>query len=100
MELGCWAERGEKERKNWAVRVGRVRGEGGGGPLRRGSAGWAERFGLGWVSGLGFYFLLPFSFSNTLKLFEFKHKFEFKPYALNQNKTMLQHECTNKLNLR
>ena len=58
---------------------------------------------LGPVGFSGFFpislFSLLVSFPNTLKLFEFKHKFEFKSYALNQNKTMHQHECTNIFNL-
>ena len=63
--------------------------------------GWAKPFhGLDWVLVFLFlWFSLLFSFPNTLKLFEFKHKFEFKSYALNQNKTMHQHECTNIFNL-
>ena len=34
-----------------------------------------------WAAGLGFlsFFFLVFSFSSQLKLFELKHKFEFKP---------------------
>ena len=54
---------------------------------------WA---GLGWFS----YFLSLsyfFSFQTSLKLIEFKLRFEFKPYALNQIKFMHQHECTNML---
>jgi len=51
---------------------------------------------LGWFS----YFLSLsyfFSFQTSLKLIEFKLRFEFKPYALNQIKFMHQHECTNML---
>jgi hypothetical protein len=59
-----------------------------------------ERDGFGPAARL-FPFLLLFFFFSTLKLFkEFylnSNKFEFKPYTLNTNKTMLQHECTNKL---
>ena len=60
--------------------------------------GWVAIWVLGWF---GFFFFFSLSyFKHHSNLFEFKHNFEFKPYALNQNKTMLQHECTNKLNLR
>ena len=70
------------------------------GPLRKGcwTAGWVGLDGFWvwaefwfWVSGFLSYLL----FQTKLKLFEFKHKFEFKSYALNQNKTMHQHECNN-----
>ena len=57
--------------------------------------GRAERRGA-W---LGFPFPSLFYFPTTLKLFEFKFEFEFNP-STETNKTMHQHECTNKLNLR
>jgi hypothetical protein len=66
----------------------------GSGPGREGEeeeAGWA---GV-WVGFRVFFLSYFLFFLNTLKLFEFKDQFEFKPYALNQNKTMHQHECTN-----
>jgi hypothetical protein len=83
-ERGCWASgsawaRG-KERKEGARERGRERG-----------------FGL--VAGLLLSFL-SFFFS-TLQPFKQiylnSNKFESKPYTLNTNKTMLQHECTSKL---
>ena len=63
---------------------------------------WAEA--LGWTEAglsVGFAVCFPFHFSililiqTTQILIEFKTKFEFKPYTLNQIKEMLQHECTN-----
>ena len=63
---------------------------------------WAEA--LGWTEAglsVGFGVCFPFHFSililiqTTQILIEFKTKFEFKPYTLNQIKEMLQHECTN-----
>ena len=55
-------------------------------------AGWAGLTGL--ESGFG-----SSSFSNKLKPNEFKSEFEFTQ-ALKQNKAMLQHDTTTKLNLR
>ena len=61
-------------------------------------AGWAGLTGL--ESGFGSSsFLFLSSFSNKLKLNEFKSEFEFTQ-ALKQNKAMLQHDTTTKLNLR
>ena len=52
------------------------------------------------LKGLGFPISFRvFYFQTKLKLIEFEHKFEFKPYALNQNKIMHQHECANIFNL-
>jgi hypothetical protein len=74
------------------------------GPGRRGRRGSPpEREGEGGFGPAARLF--PFSSSflsfSTLKLFKQFHlnsnKFEFKPDTLNTNKTMLQHECTNKL---
>jgi hypothetical protein len=52
--------------------------------------------GLGWLLLSSLFFLF-----STLKLFKQlylnSNKFEFRPYKLNTNKTMPQHECTNKL---
>ena len=77
---GCWAH---AERKEVGHRVG---------------------VGLGGVRGIGLGFWVGSSFSISIpfqtQLFEFKLKFEFKPYALNKIKLMHQHECTNKLNLK
>jgi hypothetical protein len=50
------------------------------------------------LKGLGFLFTIIFYFKTPLKLFEFKFKFEFNP-STQTNKTMRQHECTNKFNL-
>ena len=48
---------------------------------------------LGWILVSGFSYFLSlsyfFSFQTSLKLIEFKLRFEFKPYALNQIK-----QCT------
>ena len=110
--IGGKSARGEfVARGAGAGRCGAGRAREGVGRVGRGSwAAWERREGSGRGAGLsgwagfrvrfGFLFSSPLFFSNTLKLFEFKHKFEFKSYALNHNKTMLQHECTNKLNLR
>ena len=47
---------------------------------------WAACAGLGWVFGVGLETGFGFSFSISIpfqtQLFEFKLKFEFKPYAL------------------
>ena len=89
--------------------MGRARGEEGEGLGQL--AGWAAG-PAGLIPGLGFlgfflflvFFLLFLSFPISIpfqtQLFEFKLKFEFKPYALNQIKLMHQHECTNMLNLK
>jgi hypothetical protein len=78
----------------WAVKP---RGEERGGGTRERER---ERGGFGLAAGL-FPSLLLFFFFSTLKLFKQTYlnsnKFEFKPYKLNTNKTMLQHECTSKL---
>jgi hypothetical protein len=82
-------ERGGKWARRVLVRVERRR--------ERGRGEWAA--GLGCCS-LFFPFLL-FFFLSTLKLFKHfylnSNEFELKPYTLNTIKTMLQHECTNKL---
>ena len=73
----------------------RLRGLGRGAGMDR---GWAQV--AGWAA-VGFGVCFPFHFSililiqTTQILIEFKTKFEFKPYTLNQIKEMLQHECTN-----
>jgi hypothetical protein len=57
-----------------------------------------ERKGVG-LAGL---FSFPFLFSKLnlfTQIYLNSNKFEFKPYTLNTNKTMLQHECTNMLTL-
>jgi hypothetical protein len=78
---------------------GKERGE-----LGRAWMGRVERRGeRGEGSGLLLSFPFPFLFFflSTLKLFKQfylnSNKFEFKPYIINTNKTMLQHECINKL---
>ena len=88
----CWAARGKGE-VGAGLRAS-VLGRG-----REGKgAGWAEA-GFGLVSGFLFFgFSYFLSFQTSLKLIEFKLRFEFKPYALNQIKFMHQHECTNTLN--
>jgi hypothetical protein len=67
---------------------------------RRGNPRERERGGFGPAAGL-FPSLLLFFFFSTVKLFKQfylnSNKFEFRPYKLNTNKTMPQHECTNKL---
>jgi hypothetical protein len=82
-----WGKEGEEE---WAARE-----------RRAGPRGGEKRAGR--AAGLGcllFFLLLSFFFS-ILKLFKQNYlnsnKFAFKPYKLNTRKTMLQHECTNKL---
>ena len=84
--------------------MGRARGEEGEGLGQL--AGWAD-FWVWAVFGFSIFlvfFLLFLSFPISIpfqtQLFEFKLKFEFKPYALNQIKLMHQHECTNMLNLK
>jgi hypothetical protein len=62
---------------------------------RPGWAAWAVFLSPGFL--ILFYF---FSWFSTSNLFEFKSKFEFNSYALNQIKLMHQHECTNMLNLK
>jgi hypothetical protein len=56
---------------------------------------------LGWAKALGCFLSSFFSFSflhsNIQTNYLNSNKFEFKPYAPNTNKTMLQHECTNNL---
>ena len=75
-----WSEKGKEAGLGW------------------GEEGRRERFGPpGWV--WAFYFLSSFLFQTKLKLFEFKLEFEFNP-STKTNKTMGQHECTNKLALK
>ena len=74
-----------------------ARGKGGGPVERREEeAGGATSQGLldSWVgwAGLSFCFGFPFLFQTTLKLFEFKIKFEFNPNT-QPNKLLHQHEC-------
>jgi hypothetical protein len=60
----------------------------------KGELGWAKGFGLL----LSFFFPFSFLYSNIQhKTYLNSNKFEFKPYTLNTNKKMLQHECTSKL---
>ena len=94
-----WAE---GERESWAYWAGTRAGRGAwiGGP-----SGVKRPAGLavgGWAGFCFSYFSFPFSFlfQTALKLFEFKHKFEFEPDALNQKQLMHQHECTNMFKLR
>ena len=71
----------------WGKEVGR-------GEKEKKAAGLTE---LGWFSNflsLSYFF----SFQTSLKLIEFKLRFEFTPYALIQIKFIHQHECTNTLN--
>jgi hypothetical protein len=84
----CWPSRPTRERRE-REELGRVERRG------EGKEGRAERsFGLPFP--FSFLFFFP-----TLKLFKQfylnSNNFEFKPYKLNTRKTMLQHECTNKL---
>ena len=92
-EKGNWA--GERERRR--RRLGREEKREKAGPA------WKRVGLLCWVgldTGFGFpSFLFLSSFSNKLKLNEFKSEFEFTQ-ALKQNKEMLQHDATTKLNLR
>ena len=72
----------------WAVRE-----EGGPSGERKRGTGPAGFGVLGWILVSGFSYFLSlsyfFSFQTSLKLIEFKLRFEFKPYALNQIK-----QCT------
>ena len=101
MRRGLWAEiagAGRTEEVGWWA--GSVYWAGFAGPRGKegkGSAGWAQgRIGLSWDEGfwdgLGFCFGFPFLFQTTLKLFEFKIKFEFNPNT-QPNKLLHQHEC-------
>ena len=88
----CWAGlRGKADcaRASERKEVGRCAG------MDRGwaqVAGWAAvRFGVCF----SFHFSILILIQTTQILIEFKTKFEFKPYTLNQIKEMLQHECTN-----
>ena len=83
--LGRAGPCGEEEKEDWAG----TRVEHGLGCLRD----WARL-----LKGLGFLFTILFYFKTPHKLFEFKFKFEFNP-STQTNKTMRQHECTNKFNL-
>ena len=79
VELG-WTDRGSRLGRGWFVELG-----------------WVDFGSLGWFP---FSSLSPlFYFPTTLKLFEFKVEFEFNP-STQTNKTMHQHECTNKLALK
>jgi hypothetical protein len=100
---------GEKEGRRARAGAGLAAGPSRPTRERRGGESWAawrrEGRGLGWERfffGLPFLFsLLPFFSFSTLKPFKqfylISKEFEFKPYILNTNKTMLQHECTNML---
>jgi hypothetical protein len=90
----------EKKRGLERERERGVGQRGPGGRNGREEESWAgpRGFGLPFL----FSFLSFFSFSpSTLKPFKQNYlnstKFEFKPYTLNTNKTMRQHECTSKL---
>jgi hypothetical protein len=105
---GYARERGKEERGErlgWGqgktgpgvAHVGRKGERGNGLPGReRGRPKKESRPGC-WALSLSSSFLIL----STLKLFKQfylnSNKFEFKPYTLNTNNTMLQHECTNKL---
>jgi hypothetical protein len=96
-ESGPWKTRAERrEKRSWATGevLARERNEG------EARAGRAEKKKKRGLLALSFSSLLFFFFL-TLKLFKQfylnSNKFEFKPYTPNTNKTMLQHECTNKL---
>ena len=78
---------------DWAAGK-RERAERAGRPGPAWEKGWARWAGLGFS-----YSLLPVLFLNPTQLFEFKFKFEFNP-STQTIKTVDQHECTNKLNLR
>ena len=90
------AERGEGRWARWADWAAgkRERADRAGRPGPAWEKGWARWAGLGFS-----YSLLPVLFLNPTQLFEFKFKFEFNP-STQTIKTMHQHECTNKLNLR
>jgi hypothetical protein len=108
-------EKGEREGKElglggWAGMAHAGGEKGGRGPQgqlgpgrrgRRGSPRERERERGFWAGCWALSFSSSFLFFSTLQLFKQFHlnsnKFEFKPYTLNTNKTMLQHECTNKL---
>ena len=94
--LLSWVRTGRGEREPGCASAGlgprkRERGP------RLNSGCWADLLGLGPVGFL--FFSSPFLFLTTLKLFEFKFEFEFKP-STQTNKTIHQHECTNKLALK
>ena len=83
---GCGAaEEKKRGRESWA----RVEGVG---------PDWFGVFGLDWSFSFSSSISFPFLFLIPLKLFEFKFEFEFNP-STQTNKTMHQHECTDKLSL-
>jgi hypothetical protein len=104
LEPTVWLEkeagRGNKSGKEREKEMGRRGSVGPRGKEGEARAGRAER-----KRSEGYWALflssLLFFFFPTLKLFKQfylkSNKFEFKPFRLNTNKTMLQHECINKL---